>query len=59
MKLSNEEFWYRVPRKGGRLIVISGIFILAGLFFVNYSWFWVFYLPLLISIILSIFVTRA
>ncbi|MDD3095791.1 MAG: SdpI family protein [Candidatus Neomarinimicrobiota bacterium] len=56
LTLSNEELWNRVHRKGGRLMVISGIFILAGLFFVNKSWFWVFYLPLLISIVLSVFV---
>lgn len=56
LTLSNEELWNRVHRKGGRLMVISGILILAGLFFFKESWLWVFYLPLFISIFLSIFV---
>ncbi|MDX9777637.1 MAG: SdpI family protein [bacterium] len=56
LTLSSEELWNRVHRKGGRLMVFSGIFILAGLFFLKESWFWIFYLPLFVSIILIILV---
>lgn len=56
LTMGNEEVWNRVHRKSGRLLVLSGLLILCGVFFAQYHWAWIFYLPLLISIVFIIFV---
>ncbi len=57
--LNNEEVWNRVHRKSGRLMVLSGIFIFGRVFFSQYTWSWIFYIPLFVSIILMIVVIPA
>jgi immunity protein, SdpI family len=54
--LNNEEVWNRVHRKGGRLMVLSGAFILSASFIGDKSWSIFFYVPFAISLILMIFV---
>ena len=57
--LNNEEVWNRVHRKGGRLMVLSGAFVLATLFVGDRPIAIFFYIPLFVSIILMIFVLPA
>ena len=57
--LNNEEVWNRVHRKGGRLMVISGLCVITAVFFGEQTWSWIFYIPLFISIIMMIFVLPA
>ena len=54
--LNNEEVWNRVHRKGGRLMVLSGAFVLAAVFVGDRPIAIFFYIPLFVSIILMIFV---
>ncbi len=57
--LNNEEVWNRVHRKSGRLMVISGLFVLIAAFFGQNNWTWVFYIPLFVSLIVIIFILPA
>ncbi len=54
--LYNEEVWNRVHRIGGKLMVISGIFILPATFIENTKIAIFFFVPLFISLILTIIV---
>ena len=57
--LNDEEVWNRVHRMGGRLMVLSGVFVLAATFVKDRPIAIYFYIPLFLSIILMIFVLPA
>jgi len=57
--LNNEEVWNRVHRKSGKYMVISGAFVLAATFIGDKPWAIFFYIPLMISLILMIFIIPA
>ena len=57
--LKNEEVWNRVHRKGGRLMVLSGAFVIAAVFVGDRPFAIFFYIPLFVSMILMIFVLPA
>ncbi len=54
--LNNEEVWNRVHRKAGKLMVLSGVFVFSATFISDKTWSIFFYIPLMISLILMIFV---
>ncbi|MCD6337114.1 MAG: SdpI family protein [Candidatus Marinimicrobia bacterium] len=57
--LNNEEVWNRVHRKAGKLMVLSGVFVFSATFISDETWSIFFYIPLMISLILMIFVLPA
>ena len=57
--LNNEEVWNRVHRKSGKYMVLSGAFVLAAAFIGDKPWAIFFYIPLMISLILMIFIIPA
>lgn len=57
--LNNEEVWNRVHRKSGRLMVLSGVCVMAAVFMGDKPIALFFYIPLLLSLIVMIFVLPA
>lgn len=54
--LNNDEVWNRVHRKSGKLMVISGAFVIAAMFLGDRPIAIFFYIPLFASIVLMIFI---
>ncbi len=57
--LNNEEVWNRVHNKSGKLMVISGLCIIAAVILGDRPGALYFYIPLVVSLILMIFVIPA
>ena len=57
--LNNEEVWNRVHRRSGKLMVLSGVFVLLAAFLKDTSVTVFFYIPFFISLILMVSASSA